>query len=251
MQISTAQSLVQALHDSGLFTAAELAALGEELAPLGEDTRAALRFLVEHDRVPVYQLRKVVHGKAAELFIGPYVVLDKLGEGGMGKVFRARDSRSGRVVALKVVRSHLLANPVIRGRYEREVQAALAVPLVREDAVVGAVTFYAETPDAFGPDAVSSGEAYAAAAAVAVDRAHQVSRAQLIADQLAAAIDEQRTVRRALGLLIAQDGIGTEQAMTVLRGLATERSTDLEGAAQIVWAARVDQGLALTTPAWR
>lgn len=132
-----------------------------------------------------------------------------------------------------------------------DVRAALSVPLVPGDVVVGSVTFYARTAGAFGPDAVASGEAYAAAATVAIDRAHQISHAQLIADQLAAAIDEQRTVRRALGLLITQDGIATDQAMTVLSALATERSTDLEGAAQIIWAARVDQGLALTTPAWR
>lgn len=132
-----------------------------------------------------------------------------------------------------------------------EVGSALAVPLVADGVVVGSATFYARTADAFGPDAVTAGQAYAAAAAVAIGRARQVSHAQLIADQLAAAIDEQRTVRRALGLLIAQDGVDAERAMSVLRALAAERSTDLDGAAQIVWSARVHQGLALTTPAWR
>lgn len=131
------------------------------------------------------------------------------------------------------------------------VHAALSLPLVSEDLVVGSVTLYARTAQAFGPGAVTAGEAYAAAAAAAVDHAHQVSHAQLIADQLTAAIDEQRTVRRALGLLIAQDGIDGDEAMTVLRALATERSTDLEGAAQVIWASRVDQSLALTTSAWR
>lgn len=132
-----------------------------------------------------------------------------------------------------------------------EVGSALAVPLVAEGVVVGSATFYARTADAFGPDAVTAGQAYAEAAAVAIGRAHQVSHAQLIADQLAAAIDEQRTVRRALGLLIAEDGVDADRAMSVLRALAAERSTDLEGAAQFVWSARVDQGLGLTTPAWR
>lgn len=127
MQIQTAESLLLALGDSGLFTPGEVAAFAEELLPLGDDTQVLLRHLVQNDRVPVYQLRKIIHGKAAELFVGPYVIVDKLGEGGMGKVFRARDSRSGQVVALKVVRPHLLSNPIVRGRYEREVQAALAV----------------------------------------------------------------------------------------------------------------------------
>jgi serine/threonine-protein kinase len=125
MQITTAESLIHALGDSRLFTPAEVAALADALAPFGDDPQAMLRFLMQTNRVPVYQLRKVVHGKTADLFIGPYVVLDKLGEGGMGKVFKARDPRADRLVALKVVRPHLLANPVIRGRYDREVQAAL------------------------------------------------------------------------------------------------------------------------------
>ena len=131
-----------------------------------------------------------------------------------------------------------------------EVTSALAVPLEAEGVVLGSATFYARTADAFGPDAVTAGQAYAAAAAAAIGSAHQVSHAQLIADQLSAAIDEQRTVRRALGLLIAQDGVDAQRAMSVLQDLAVERSTDLEGAAEIVWSARVDQGLALTTPAW-
>ena len=127
MQIATADSLLDALRDSGLFAPAAVEALARALAPFGDDTQAALRHLVEHDLVPVYQLRKVVHRKTADLFVGPFVVLDKLGEGGMGKVFKARDVRSGRVAAVKVVRPHLLANPVVRGRYEREVKAALAL----------------------------------------------------------------------------------------------------------------------------
>ncbi|HEX4606689.1 MAG TPA: protein kinase [Urbifossiella sp.] len=127
MQIASAESLIDALRASGLFAPAAVDRLARELAPFGTDTQAALRHLVDHDRVPVYQLRKIIHGKTAELFVGPFVVLDKLGEGGMGKVFKARDLRSGRVAAVKVVRPHLLANPVVRGRYEREVKAALAL----------------------------------------------------------------------------------------------------------------------------
>src|SRR3954466_6405205 len=121
MLIATADSLIDALRGSGLFAPAAVEVLVREVAPFGDDTQAALRHLVERDLVPVYQLRKVIHGKTADLFVGPFVVLDKLGQGGMGKVFKARDVRTGQVAAVKVIRPHLLANPVIRGRYEREV----------------------------------------------------------------------------------------------------------------------------------
>ena len=124
MQIDTAESLIQTLRGCGLFTAEQMMALVRELAPVGDDPAALMRHLVARDRITVYQLRKVVHGKASELFFGDYVVLDKLGEGGMGKVYKARQTRTGRDVALKIVRSHLLSNALVRKRYEREVLAA-------------------------------------------------------------------------------------------------------------------------------
>ncbi len=127
MQIASPASLIDALRGSGLLAPAAVEQIAREIAPFGDDTQAALRHVLDNELVPVYQLRKVVHGKTTELFVGPFVVLDKLGEGGMGKVFKARDVRTGRIAALKVIRPHLLANPVVRGRYEREVRAALAL----------------------------------------------------------------------------------------------------------------------------
>ena len=52
--------------------------------------------------------------------LGPYVILSPLGAGGMGEVYRARDSRLGREVAVKVLPQHLSANPEVRTRFERE-----------------------------------------------------------------------------------------------------------------------------------
>jgi serine/threonine protein kinase len=124
MQIESADTLIHTLRESGLFTPEQMLALVRELAPVGDDPATLMRHLVARDRITIYQLRKVVHGKAGDLFFGDYVVLDKLGEGGMGKVYKARQSRTGRDVALKIVRSHLLSNSLVRKRYEREVQAA-------------------------------------------------------------------------------------------------------------------------------
>jgi serine/threonine protein kinase len=52
--------------------------------------------------------------------LGPYEVLSAIGAGGMGEVYRARDSRLERTVAIKVLPTHLADKPELRGRFERE-----------------------------------------------------------------------------------------------------------------------------------
>jgi serine/threonine-protein kinase len=123
MQLEPADDVLAALRDSGLFAPDEFAALERELAPLA-DPRAVLAHLFKRDRVTRYQLGKVLSGRAADLFIGPYVITDRLGSGGMGKVYRGREVATGAAVALKVIRAALVENPTVRGRYAREVQTA-------------------------------------------------------------------------------------------------------------------------------
>jgi eukaryotic-like serine/threonine-protein kinase len=52
--------------------------------------------------------------------LGPYEIVAPLGAGGMGEVYRAKDTRLGREVAIKVLPQHLSANPEVRARFERE-----------------------------------------------------------------------------------------------------------------------------------
>ena len=55
--------------------------------------------------------------------LGPYEIQSPLGAGGMGEVYRARDTRLGRDVAIKVLPAHLTANPDLRQRLDREAKA--------------------------------------------------------------------------------------------------------------------------------
>ena len=52
--------------------------------------------------------------------LGPYEVLSAAGAGGIGEVYRARDTRLDRVVAIKILHSHLSSSPEVRQRFERE-----------------------------------------------------------------------------------------------------------------------------------
>src|SRR5438552_3973720 len=52
--------------------------------------------------------------------LGPYEILSAIGAGGMGEVYKARDTRLDRIVAVKVLPSHLSASPEVRQRFERE-----------------------------------------------------------------------------------------------------------------------------------
>src|SRR5881394_3756195 len=57
------------------------------------------------------------------LRLGPYEVLSPLGAGGMGEVYKARDTRLDRTVAIKVLSEHLADTPDLRSRFEREARA--------------------------------------------------------------------------------------------------------------------------------
>ncbi len=55
--------------------------------------------------------------------LGPYEIVSPLGAGGMGEVYRARDTRLDRTVAIKILPSHLSGDPTLRQRFEREAKA--------------------------------------------------------------------------------------------------------------------------------
>jgi len=55
--------------------------------------------------------------------LGPYEIVAPLGSGGMGEVYRARDTRLDRTVAIKVLPSELASDPQLRDRFDREARA--------------------------------------------------------------------------------------------------------------------------------
>jgi len=59
--------------------------------------------------------------------LGPYEIVLAIGAGGMGEVYRARDTRLDRTVAIKILPTHLSSNPDLRARFEREAKAISAL----------------------------------------------------------------------------------------------------------------------------
>jgi WD40 repeat protein/tRNA A-37 threonylcarbamoyl transferase component Bud32 len=124
MATNVKPTFLDQLRASGLLEAEQL----EELAALPEakegDPRPLARQVFQRGWLTKYQINQIVAGRARELVIGPHVLLDRLGEGGMGTVFKARHRHMGRVVALKIIRKEKLANPEAVQRFYREVQTA-------------------------------------------------------------------------------------------------------------------------------
>src|SRR5262245_39529873 len=89
----------QNLAESGLFDAADLL---PESGPAADGAAAAQK-LIDAGKLTAYQADAVLGRRYADLRIGNYEILDRLGAGGMGTVFKARHRRMKRVVAIKVL----------------------------------------------------------------------------------------------------------------------------------------------------
>lgn len=111
--------------DLGLVADADMESVVKQLPPeKRDDAQAAAKLLIDRGKLTKYQAAAVYQGKGKELLFGDYVVLDRLGAGGMGQVFKARHRRMDRIVALKVIHAEALKNPDSVKRFEREVKAA-------------------------------------------------------------------------------------------------------------------------------
>jgi len=111
---------------NGLLTQNEISAI---LAALPDDRRPKngeelARELVRQKSLTKYQAEQLYSGKGKTLILGNYVVLDKLGQGGMGVVFKAEHRRLKRLVALKVMSASVVKTPDALKRFHREVEAA-------------------------------------------------------------------------------------------------------------------------------
>lgn len=114
------------LTESGLLDRSEVDAFREQIRSREgpQDAEALARELVKAGRLTRYQAGAVLQGKTKVLVIGNYVVLDRLGAGGMGIVYKARHRRLKRDVALKLLAPSVARDPSAVIRFQREAKAA-------------------------------------------------------------------------------------------------------------------------------
>ena len=98
-----------------------------EHAPAGETTVAGSPRPRRATPDPREDVETVPRERESPSRIGPYEVIERVGRGGMGEVFRAVDPALDRVVALKILAPALADNPEARRRFLREARAAAAV----------------------------------------------------------------------------------------------------------------------------
>lgn len=122
----TIRDFADKISMSGLMTREELEVFQQGLGDAGSqgDGAALADALVKSHKLSPYQVDALVRGQTRGLVLGNYVIVDKLGEGGMGMVFRARHRRMKRTVALKVLPPEMIRSNDAVQRFHREVEAA-------------------------------------------------------------------------------------------------------------------------------
>jgi serine/threonine protein kinase len=97
-------------------------ALTHDLVARFSEPHALARELLQRGWLTPFQVNQLLQARGHNLLLGPYVLLERLGEGGAGQVFKARHQKLNRVVALKLIRKELLADAEVVGRFYREIQ---------------------------------------------------------------------------------------------------------------------------------
>jgi serine/threonine protein kinase len=69
-------------------------------------------------------VNQLFNGHGKDLVLGAYILLERLGQGGMGQVYKARHKKLERIVALKAIRKKMVSSPDMLQRFHREIQAA-------------------------------------------------------------------------------------------------------------------------------
>jgi serine/threonine protein kinase len=122
MSIVTSAHLIDAVRNARVLPPQQLEVAGS-LAPRFPQPKALAKELIERGWLTVYQVNNLFRGHGKDLVLGSYVLLERIGEGSMGLVYKARHMTLGRVAALKVIRRERLSHVNAVRRFQREIRA--------------------------------------------------------------------------------------------------------------------------------
>jgi len=122
----TLDDFIRSITASGLMDGEEVQSFLDTLPMENRPTTAEdlAREMYRQGKLTKFQAQAIYQKKTRGLVVGNYVVLDKLGKGGMGAVYKAQHKRMKRVVALKMLPSSATKSPELVRRFQREVEAA-------------------------------------------------------------------------------------------------------------------------------
>ncbi len=119
------EQFAKSLSASGLMPPEEIKAFHSALpAEKRKDAQGFATELVRQGKLTKYQAAAIYQGNTKNLVLGDYRVLDKIGAGGMGQVFKAEHRRMKRVVALKLLPPDVVKDVHAGKRFQREVETA-------------------------------------------------------------------------------------------------------------------------------
>lgn len=116
-------TFLQNLRISKLLTSEQFRIVVDKLAGV-RDSREIAKALASWKLLTKFQAKMLLVGRNSGFFIGPYCILDQLGQGGMGRVYKAMHRTMNRVVALKVLKPQLVNTERAHELFLHEVQAA-------------------------------------------------------------------------------------------------------------------------------
>lgn len=120
-------SFLEALKASGLLSSGQWVKVQQLAESVAHEPDTLPKQVVKAGILTPLQAKLFWRGRAADLFLNQYVLMEKIGEGGMGEVFRAKHTRMDRDVALKVIRREKMVNQEAVKRFRREIRAAAAL----------------------------------------------------------------------------------------------------------------------------
>jgi eukaryotic-like serine/threonine-protein kinase len=116
-------TFLQNVRISKLLTSKQLRIVVDKLSHV-RDAREIAKALASWKLLTKFQAKMLLMGRNSGFFIGPYRILDQLGKGGMGRVYKAMHQTMNRVVALKVLAPQVVSSERAHELFVREVQAA-------------------------------------------------------------------------------------------------------------------------------